>query len=71
VSFNSAIMTASDSEAQVKACYSTWAGTYHQDYFGPHAPYPPVHRDIIIRLIEGFRPKSLLDAGCGPATFLR
>jgi 2-polyprenyl-3-methyl-5-hydroxy-6-metoxy-1,4-benzoquinol methylase len=62
---------AADSEAQIKACYSTWASTYHADYFGPHAAYPPVHRDLVIRLIREFGACSLLDAGCGPATFLR
>lgn len=64
-------MAATDPEAQVKACYSTWAGTYHKDYFGPDAAYPPVHRDIVLNLVEQYLPQTLLDAGCGPATFLR
>jgi SAM-dependent methyltransferase len=64
-------MVAADPEAQVKACYSTWAGTYHTDYFGPNAPYPPVHRDLVVRLVRESGARSLLDAGCGPATFLR
>src|SRR5262245_38699677 len=62
---------AADPEAQVKACYSTWAGTYHTDYFGPQAAYPPVHRDLVVRLVRESGARSLLDAGCGPATFLR
>jgi 2-polyprenyl-3-methyl-5-hydroxy-6-metoxy-1,4-benzoquinol methylase len=64
-------MASADPEAQVKACYSTWAETYHTDYFGPQASYPPVHRDLVIRLVRESGARSLLDAGCGPATFLR
>jgi SAM-dependent methyltransferase len=64
-------MASADPEAQVKACYSTWAETYHTDYFGPQASYPPVHRDIVLRLVRESGARSLLDAGCGPATFLR
>ena len=64
-------MASADPEAQVKACYSTWADTYHADYFGPQAAYPPVHRDLVVRLVRESGARSLLDAGCGPATFLR
>lgn len=64
-------MSTADPEAQVKACYSTWADTYHADYFGPQAAYPPVHRDLVVRLVRESGARSLLDAGCGPATFLR
>jgi 2-polyprenyl-3-methyl-5-hydroxy-6-metoxy-1,4-benzoquinol methylase len=64
-------MASADPEAQVKACYSTWADTYHRDYFGPQAAYPPVHRDLVVRLVRESGARSLLDAGCGPATFLR
>lgn len=60
-----------DTELNIKACYSTWADSYHRDYFGPGASYPPVHRDIVLRLIHDFGARTLLDAGCGPATFLR
>jgi SAM-dependent methyltransferase len=60
-----------DPERQVQACYSTWAETYHQDYFGSQAAYPPVHRDLVVGLIRQSGARSLLDAGCGPATFLR
>src|SRR5438309_7379454 len=60
-----------DCEAAVKACYSTWSQTYYDDYYGPGASYPPVHRELIKRLLRTAGVKNLLDAGCGPASFLR
>lgn len=58
-------------EQIIQECYSTWGKSYYKDYYGKNAPYPPVHRDLIISEIRKARPKSLLDAGCGPASFLR
>lgn len=55
----------------IKACYSTWGTSYYDDYYTDKAPYPPVHRDIIRRELLHHDPKSLLDAGCGPASVLR
>lgn len=58
-------------EAAVRHCYSTWGTTYYKEYYGATAPYPPVHVDLIRRLVLEARPRSVLDAGCGPASFLR
>ena len=60
-----------DYEAPVKACYSSWSRTYYDEYYGPDAPYPPVHRDLLISLLRKAKVTTLLDAGCGPASFLR
>jgi SAM-dependent methyltransferase len=59
------------SEAQVRHCYSTWSRRYYDEYYGEAAPHPPVHREILRELIVGSGARSLLDAGCGPASFLR
>jgi SAM-dependent methyltransferase len=61
----------SAAELAVKTCYSTWAGDYHQNYYSDRAPYPPVHRDIVRRLLAESGARTLLDAGCGPASMLR
>lgn len=61
----------SRAEAQVRHCYSTWSRRYYDEYYGEDAPHPPVHRDILRDLIAGSAATSLLDAGCGPASFLR
>jgi SAM-dependent methyltransferase len=60
-----------DLEASVRACYSTWSGTYYDEYYGPGAGYPPVHRDLLRRLLREAGARNVLDAGCGPASFLR
>lgn len=60
-----------DYEAAVQACYATWSGTYYDAYYGADAPYPPVHRDILRRCILEAGARTILDAGCGPASFLR
>lgn len=59
-------------ERTVRHCYSTWGETYYDEYYGPDAPYPPVHRDLVRRELAAHpRRGSLLDAGCGPASMLR
>jgi 2-polyprenyl-3-methyl-5-hydroxy-6-metoxy-1,4-benzoquinol methylase len=58
-------------EAAVKSCYSTWAQTYHQEYYAGAGAYPPVHQDIVRRLVLTAGARTLLDAGCGPASMLR
>lgn len=57
--------------AAVRSCYSTWGTTYYDDYYGKGAPYPPVQVDIVRNLLAGAGAKTLLDAGCGPASMLR
>ncbi len=58
-------------EHAVKHCYSTWGTSYYDDYYGEAAPYPPVHLDLVKRLVADRAPSRLLDAGCGPASMLR
>lgn len=58
-------------ERSIKHCYSTWGTSYYADYYGSAAPYPPVHLDLVKRLVAERGVKRLLDAGCGPASMLR
>jgi SAM-dependent methyltransferase len=58
-------------EDPIKACYSTWGESYFEDYYGAGASYPPVHLELIRRLVREAGAKRLLDAGCGPASILR
>ncbi|WP_171015155.1 class I SAM-dependent methyltransferase [Methylocystis sp. B8] len=58
-------------ERSIKHCYSTWGTSYYADYYGADAPYPPVHLDLVSRLVAERDVKRLLDAGCGPASMLR
>lgn len=58
-------------ERQVRACYATWAGDYYDNYYGAGAAYPPVHRALIRRWLVQAKVRRLLDAGCGPGSFLR
>lgn len=58
-------------ERSIKQCYSTWGTSYYADYYGADAPYPPVHLDLVKRLVAERGVKRLLDAGCGPASMLR
>jgi SAM-dependent methyltransferase len=61
----------SELEARIRACYSTWSHTYFDEYYGEGAPYPPVHRELLKELLRDAGATSVLDAGCGPASFLR
>src|SRR5437868_12163483 len=58
-------------ERNIKHCYSTWGTSYYADYYGADAPYPPVHLDLVKRLLAERGVKRLLDAGCGPSSLLR
>lgn len=58
-------------ESSVVHCYSTWGETYYRDYYGNNASYPPVHRDLIVSLVNDHGAKRIIDAGCGPASVLR
>ena len=60
-----------DIEGRVRECYSTWSSDYFDDYYGTNAPYPPVHLDLVKKLLEETRARRILDAGCGPASMLR
>jgi len=64
-------MKPNEIEADVKACYSTWSDNYYDSYYGANALYPPIHRDLLIRILREANVNNLLDAGCGPASFLR
>lgn len=55
----------------IKACYDSWAVTYHRDYLGANANYPPVHVDLARRLLRAHGCRVLLDAGCGSASMSR
>lgn len=63
--------TPRDVEQSIKQCYSTWGTSYYSEYYGADAPYPPVHLDLVRRLVDERKPNRLLDAGCGPASMLR
>jgi len=56
---------------RIKDCYSTWGETYYEDYYGEGAAYPPVHVTLLKQLLKNQAIKTVLDAGCGPASFLR
>jgi SAM-dependent methyltransferase len=58
-------------EATVATCYSTWSEGYAETYYGKDAPYPPVHLTLTRNILTQAAPRSLLDAGCGPASMLR
>jgi SAM-dependent methyltransferase len=58
-------------EAQVRNCYSTWGRSYYGEYYGPSAPYPPVHLDLVKGLLKNIGARRILDAGCGPASMMR
>ena len=58
-------------EAAVKACYAGWSESYHRDYCGAAAGYPPVHYTLLRGLLQGSNARTVLDAGCGPASCLR
>jgi 2-polyprenyl-3-methyl-5-hydroxy-6-metoxy-1,4-benzoquinol methylase len=63
--------TRSAAEAAVQSCYSTWAQSYFADYYASEAAYPPVHQKLIADLVTASGARTLLDAGCGPASMLR
>lgn len=57
-------------EAAVASCYATWAESYYRDYYAGSA-YPPVHQELVRRLLDQHGAHRVLDAGCGPASMLR
>lgn len=59
------------SERSVKNCYSTWSKRYYADYYQGETAYPPVHTGMIRNLLSEAGARSVLDAGCGPASMLR
>jgi SAM-dependent methyltransferase len=58
-------------ERAVRDCYSTWSAQYYDDYYGGAGAYPPVHTDIVRGLLRAAGARTVLDAGCGPASMLR
>jgi SAM-dependent methyltransferase len=55
----------------VSACYGEWSASYFDEYYGADAPYPPVHVPLIVDVLQARGAKTVLDAGCGPASILR
>jgi SAM-dependent methyltransferase len=60
-----------DIERAVRRCYSTWGDRYYQDYYQGAGAYPPVHTAIVRDLLQRVEARSVIDAGCGPASMLR
>lgn len=58
-------------EQAIARCYSTWGKTYYEEYYGSNSPYPPVHTELLRSILIENKVNTLLDAGCGPASFLR
>ena len=59
-------------ENDIKKCYATWADNYFDEYYiKSQCAYPPIHVEIVKDLLKKYKPKNLLDAGCGPASMLR
>lgn len=58
-------------EDSVRSCYSTWGQSYYDEYYGPNAPYPPVHADLVKDIVRKSGARRILDAGCGPASMMR
>jgi SAM-dependent methyltransferase len=58
-------------ERSIRRCYSTWGERYYDDYYKSAGAYPPVHTDIVRGLLEDTKARTVLDAGCGPASMLR
>lgn len=58
-------------EEAIARCYSTWGKTYYEEYYGSNSPYPPVHTELLRSILKENKISNLLDAGCGPASFLR
>lgn len=58
-------------EKAIAHCYSTWGKTYYDEYYGSNSPYPPVHTELLRSILTDNAVKTILDAGCGPASFLR
>ena len=63
--------TRAEAESAVKSCYSTWAKTYHDEYYGAATAYPPVHQEIVRGVLRESGARTVIDAGCGPASMLR
>lgn len=58
-------------ERAIAACYATWADNYYDQYYGQAAAYPPIHADLILDCLLKGGVRTVLDAGCGPASFLK
>lgn len=58
-------------ERCIRRCYSTWSERYYADYYQGAGAYPSIHTAIVRSLLEQSNAKSVLDAGCGPASMLR
>jgi len=64
-------MTKLNGPTSAAACYDSWSRSYFDEYYGEKAPYPPVHVKLILDALASRRARTVLDAGCGPASILR
>lgn len=58
-------------EDSISSCYSTWGSRYYKEYYENKFAYPPIHTEIVRDLLKKNGIRTLLDAGCGPASMLR
>lgn len=58
-------------EQSIRHCYSTWGERYYAEYYEGKGAYPPVHTQIVRDLLIQAEARSVIDAGCGPASMLR
>lgn len=58
-------------EDMIRDCYETWSDNYYDNYYTSDLAYPPVHTKITVDLLQRAGSRTVLDAGCGPASMLR
>jgi SAM-dependent methyltransferase len=58
-------------QQSVRRCYSTWGERYYADYYASDGAYPAVHTRLVRDLLLRAGARTIIDAGCGPASMLR
>jgi SAM-dependent methyltransferase len=58
-------------EESIQHCYSTWGERYYSVFYESDSAYPPVHTRLVQDLLHRHGTRTVLDAGCGPASMLR
>ena len=56
---------------KVRECYSTWSKSYYDEYYKSLNNYPPIHIEIVKKILKKNNIKDVLDVGCGPASMIR